>query len=548
MTGLLSELIQAFSRLKVAVLGDAMLDTYFTGTTGRLCQEAPVPIVDVAQRRDLPGGAANSALNVRDLGALPLFFSVVGDDAEAAILRKSLADRGIASEHLVARPNRRTLWKSRVMADSHMAVRFDQGSTHLIDEEAERQLMENARRVVPECDLVLVSDYGYGVITPRIIDLLGELRSRHGFPIVVDSKNLPAFRNLGVMAVKPNYRETMKLLGVADLALPTKRWEDLASLGDRVLEMAGAEIAAVTLDSEGALIFERGSPPYRTYAQPAPHFHAAGAGDTFLATMALALAAGATTPLAAELASSAAAVVVSKEHTATCSAVELLERMAGTWLPSVELSEVLPQIDQHRGKGRRIVFTNGCFDILHQGHVHYLQQARALGDVLVVGVNSDESVRRIKGPDRPINGLGERVAVLAALRCVDHLVRFDEETPHRLIEAIRPDVFVKGGDYTRETLPEASLVEQLGGSVKILPFVADRSTTGIIQRICQVYGRKEKPAVRGRPAARHANGNGKSNGSGGNGNGSSDGNGNGSGNGGGNGSVGRRPTSAVRSA
>lgn len=529
MTAPVNELIQAFARLKVVVLGDAMLDTYFTGTTNRLCQEAPVPIVDVGERRDFPGGAANSALNVRDLGALPLFLSVVGDDLEGALLRQCLLQRGISPEYLISRTTRRTLWKSRIMAGSHMAVRFDQGSTQLIDEEAERLLIDMAVRLIPESDVVLISDYGYGVLTPRIIDCLAELQAGHRQTMVIDSKNLPAYRHLGVTAVKPNYGETMKLLGGVDPGNSPRRWEDMVALGDRVLELAGARIAAVTLDSEGALVFEQGSPAYRTYAQPVPQFHAAGAGDTFLATFALALAVGATTAVAAEMASAASAVVVAKEHTATCSAVELRQQLSGEGNLRTELLDVLPLVDFHRVKGRRIVMTNGCFDILHRGHITYLQQARALGDVLVVGVNSDESIRRLKGPNRPINSLADRLGVLAGLRCVDHLVVFEEDTPHRLIEAIRPDVFVKGGDYTRETLPEASLVEQLGGTVKILPFVADRSTSGLIERICDAHRRRDEMPAPHKREALHGNANG-----------------NGSGKGTGNGSVGRRQQRVVR--
>jgi D-beta-D-heptose 7-phosphate kinase/D-beta-D-heptose 1-phosphate adenosyltransferase len=249
--------------------------------------------------------------------------------------------------------------------------------------------------------------------------------------------------------------------------------------------MTGAEIVAATLDRDGAIVFTAQSPPYRTYSQPSPQSHASGAGDTFLSALTLGLASGASPQLAGELAATAAAVVVSKPHTAVCSQAELLDRLYGT-APSGKLAALVPVLEAYRRKGLRIVLTNGCFDILHPGHITYLQQAKAQGDVLIVGVNSDDSIRRLKGPDRPINSLEDRLKVLAALSCIDHLVAFAEETPHRLIEAVEPDVFVKGGDYTRETLPEAGLVEQLGGSVKILPFVDGRSTTGIISRICAV--------------------------------------------------------------
>jgi D-beta-D-heptose 7-phosphate kinase / D-beta-D-heptose 1-phosphate adenosyltransferase len=262
----------------------------------------------------------------------------------------------------------------------------------------------------------------------------------------------------------------------------------LSNEGQRVLQLTGSRIVAVTLDREGALIFERGREPCRTFARTAPQKHTAGAGDTFLSTFALALAAGGETPIAAELASAAASVVVRKQHTATCSADELKHHLADEPWQRWDRASLLPFLAEHRRHNRQIVLTNGCFDILHRGHITYLEQARRLGDVLVVGVNTDESIRRLKGSGRPINSLADRMWVLSALSCVDHVVFFDEDTPHRLIEAVRPDVFVKGGDYTRATLPEAELVERLGGTVKILPFVSDRSTTGIITRICRAYG------------------------------------------------------------
>jgi len=263
----------------------------------------------------------------------------------------------------------------------------------------------------------------------------------------------------------------------------------MAGHGQEILEYTSAKIAAVTLDSEGALVFEHGSPPYRTYASPAHNARAVGAGDTFVSAFALALAAQAPTPAAAELASAAAALVVAKEGTAACSARELREFIAaeGKYLPDRHrLAERLAFLRQ---QGKRIVFTNGCFDILHRGHITYLNKARALGDVLIVGVNTDASIQRLKGPDRPINTLDDRVQVLAALSCTDHVVPFDEDTPCELIQIIRPDVFVKGGDYTRERLPEASLVESFGGVVHILPLIQDHSTTRIIERI------QAKPAM-----------------------------------------------------
>jgi D-beta-D-heptose 7-phosphate kinase/D-beta-D-heptose 1-phosphate adenosyltransferase len=506
-----SQLVDEFHRLKVLVVGDSMLDSYSSGPAGRLCPEAPVPIVDVTFRSDLPGGAANSALNLYSLGATPVLVSVTGEDAEGLLLRQILDEQGVATSHLIACSSRRTLAKHRISAGAHMLVRFDAGTTAPIDEAAEEAVVEQLWRLAADCDAIVVSDYGYGMLTPRVIACLAELQRTSPRVLVVDSKRLAAYRDVGITAAKPNCREAMKLLGVAEPADACRRWETVASHSDEILDLTGAHLAAVTLDREGALLLQRGLSPYRTYARPAPDHHAAGAGDTFLCTLTLALAAGAPPTTAAEVASAAAGVVVIKEHTATCTASELVASLRGDGQPGTDLERLLPLLKAYRRQGKRIVLTGGCFDILHRGHIMYLNRAKSLGDILIVGVNTDESVRRLKGPERPINSLEDRLRVLSALSCIDHLVPFGEDTPHKLIEGVRPDVFVKGGDYTRETLPEAELVEQLGGTVRILPFLPSRSTTNLIERICQSkalafpgdddhvsqpVGRRQKSAVR----------------------------------------------------
>jgi D-beta-D-heptose 7-phosphate kinase/D-beta-D-heptose 1-phosphate adenosyltransferase len=494
MTDHLPRLIRAFDQLDVIVIGEAMLDSYLEGDTGRLCREAPVPIVRLNGRSDAPGGAANSAVNARSLGARVHLLSVVGDDPEAALLGRALQARGVDTAGLRAQPGRRTLAKQRVVAASQLLLRFDQGTTDPVDPASERWLIDRLADLYPRSDAAIISDYGYGILTPRVIAALADLQARHPLVLVADSKDLAAYRKVGLTAAKPNYAEALQLLGLDARDAPGPRPDRIAGSAGRILERTGARIAAVTIDTEGALIVERDRPPYRTYARPEYHARAAGAGDTFLAALALGLAAGGDTPAASELASAASAVVVSQEGTVACSAVELLDRLAPGAKPAADLDTLVDRLDAERRRGRRIVFTNGCFDILHRGHVTYLGQAKALGDILVVGVNSDAGIRRLKGPDRPINTLEDRVEVLAALSCVDHLIPFDDDTPCALIRALRPDVFVKGGDYTRDRLPEAALVEELGGVVRILPFLPERSTTRIIERIQTTYTRPDAVA------------------------------------------------------
>lgn len=500
MSHALIDLIERFRGLDVLVIGEAMLDSYLEGTTDRLCREAPVPIVALDGRRDAAGGAANTAVNAAALGARVHFLSAVGDDAEGALLRRVLESEGVLTEDLLVEPGRRTLAKTRVVAASQLLVRFDQGNTGPVAAATERALLRRLSALFPKCDAVVVSDYGYGILTPRVLTALASLQRRSPRVLVADSKDLTAYREVRPWAVKPNYEEAVRLLAGEYGGASRSRADAIAGCGECLLERTGARMAAVTLDTEGAVVLERDRPPYRTYSKPTQHSRAAGAGDTFLATLALALAAGAETPAAADLASAACAVVVAREGTVACSARELGDRLAGETKPVADRDELLRRLDAHRRAGRRVVFTNGCFDILHRGHITYLSQAKALGDVLVVGVNSDDGIRRLKGPTRPINALEDRVQVLAALSCVDHIIPFDEDTPCELVRAVRPDIFVKGGDYTRDRLPEAAIVEGYGGEVKILAFVADRSTTDIIERIQAAYATEGNLGAVGRRA------------------------------------------------
>ena len=483
MSANLSRLIDAFAGLRVLVIGDAMLDSYLEGTASGLSREAPVPVVTLARRVDVPGGAANVAVNLRALGARVTLLAAAGDDPEAGLLRRALDRYGVGSDYLLTCPARRTIAKQRVVASSQVLVRFDQGGPQPLAAAAEGELIDRLGSLFAACDAVIVSDYAYGVMTPPVIRALARFQRASPRLLAADARRLVAYRDAGLTVVKPNYHEATELLGERAGVDGAARADWIGARGQRLLDLTGARIAAITLDADGALVLERGSTPYRTYARRTRVPQPAGAGDTYLGAFALALAAGADTPAAAEVAAAAAGIAVVKPGTAACSAEELRAAISADGKYARDLGRLLVRLDLYRQEGKRIVLTNGCFDILHRGHVTYLSRAKALGDVLVVGVNGDAGVRRLKGPTRPINPLEDRAQVLAALSCVDHLVAFDEDTPVRLVRAIRPDVFVKGGDYTREKLPEAPVVEELGGVVHILPYLQDRSTTGIIDQI-----------------------------------------------------------------
>ncbi|MDQ4142529.1 MAG: D-glycero-beta-D-manno-heptose 1-phosphate adenylyltransferase [Actinomycetota bacterium] len=475
--------IKESSDVKVLVIGEAILDRYLHGGVTRMCREGPVPVIDLRDRLDSAGGAANSAVNVRAMGGRATLLSVVGDDAEGAALAACLRASDVPDDHLLRHPGRSTLAKHRLLADGHLMVRFDNGTTDGVEGALEDELIGRLTTLFERHDAVIVSDYGYGVLTPKVIDCLAHLQSRSPRFVLVDTKDFSRYRHVGVTAAKPNYEEVRALLGPDRFTAAEDRVQVVTASGDELLDEVNATLVAVTLDVDGAVFLERDKAPYRTYARPARNLQATGAGDTFAAALTLSLAAGAPTHAAAEIASSAAAVVVAREGTTVCSLADL-ERMTLGQEKYVADEHELERLGEHyRGQGQTTVFTNGCFDILHSGHVAYLNAAKALGDKLIVGVNSDDSVRRLKGAHRPINALDDRVQLLAAMSCVDHVVVFDGDTAAEVIALLKPDLFVKGGDYTLDMLPEAPLVERLGGRVQILPYVEDRSTSAIVERI-----------------------------------------------------------------
>ncbi|TDD46256.1 D-glycero-beta-D-manno-heptose 1-phosphate adenylyltransferase [Nonomuraea terrae] len=465
--------------ISAVVIGDVMLDSWLRGPAKRLAQEAPVPVMSLEATEDAPGGAANTAANLVALGARVRLVGVVGDDECGEKLVQSLRLLGVQVD-LVTVPGRRTAHKRRLVTSGQLTARYDEEDRDALPETAERELLRRLADAGAGADVVVACDYGGGVCTPAVRRALTEAPL-----LVVDAHAVAPWRECAPAAVLPNYLEVVRLLdgdgsGGGDT---DDRPAYLMARSGRLLELTGAGMVVTTLDGEGTLLHRDGHPPYRTYAEPAPQHMATGAGDTYTAAFALWLAGGATPEEAAEAGQAAAGVVVRRPGTAICTRYELLRalrRHEGTVQTPERLAQLL---DAHRRRGERVVFTNGCFDVLHRGHVTYLEEAARLGDVLVVAVNSDASVARLKGPGRPVNPCEDRMSVIAALNDVDYVAEFDEDTPERLLRMIRPEIYVKGGDYTPEMLPEAPLVRALGGEVRVLGYVPDRSTTAIIGRM-----------------------------------------------------------------
>lgn len=463
-----------FDQAPVLVVGDVMLDRYWYGATSRISPEAPVPVVKVEQREDRPGGAANVALNIAALGAPAWLVGVTGTDEAADSLSERLAAAGVDArfQRIASQP---TIVKLRVMSRHQQLLRMDFEEPFATDEAA---LLAEVEALLAQVRVLILSDYGKGALKNHQA-LIRAARAR-GVPVLADPKGRDFAIYRGATLITPNLSEFEAVVGrCADEA-------ELVAKGLALLAELELEALLITRGEHGMTLLRAGQPELHLPARAREVFDVTGAGDTVISTLASALAAGEPLPQAVALANLAASIVVGKLGTATVSAPELRRAAAreqGAGRGVMTLDQLLPALEDARAHGERIVFTNGCFDILHAGHVTYLEQARSQGDRLVVAINDDASVTRLKGPGRPINSVDRRMAVLAGLGAVDWVVSFSEDTPENLLERIRPDVLVKGGDYGLEGVVGAPIVLGYGGEVKVLSFVDSCSTTAIVEKI-----------------------------------------------------------------
>ncbi len=482
------DVVRGFQGLRALVVGDAMLDSYLEGTATRLCKEGPVPVVRKLSEERAPGGAANAAANLAALGAEVRFVGLVGADDAGARLRAALRRRGVDDAGLVEDEAVATLPKLRVIANGQYVVRFDEGETTDATAAGQAALLGRAADAFAGCDLVVVPDYGYGVASDAMIALLRELRAARPLPLAVDSKAIARFAASGATLVTPNLQEAR--LAVDPQAKPDAAIgpDEARLVARRLRAMLDAEHVAVTMAGDGVLLLDRGGGELHLSVHPVPRAGDVGAGDSVTAAAALALASGAPAEQAARIGIDAAAIAITRQRTSVVPYQELLRRASlDDRAAPLSLKTLAARLDAERFAGRRIVFTNGVYDILHAGHVQLLQRAKALGDVLVVGLNSDASTRRLKGPTRPINREADRLALVAALDSVDYAVLFAEDTPAETIRALRPDVHVKGGDYVADQLPEIEAVREVGAQVEILSLVEGRSTTNVIKQIVGLH-------------------------------------------------------------
>jgi D-beta-D-heptose 7-phosphate kinase / D-beta-D-heptose 1-phosphate adenosyltransferase len=476
------DVVRGFRGLRVLVIGDAMLDTYIEGTATRLCKEGPVPVLANATEEHLPGGAANTAANLQALGADVVFVGLVGADKAAGELRAALRQRNVSDRWLVEDETCATMRKTRVLAGDQYVVRYDEGETRRCGEAGLARLLRHLDDVFPRCDAVVIADYGYGAVSDGVLARLRELRRR---PVVlaVDAKHPGRYAAAGATVLTPDFNDAWAAVAPGEPA-PQATPERAGQVGRRLRAIIDAEHIAVTIAADGVVMVDPAGAVAHHPAHPVAHAGDVGAGDSFTAAMALAFASGANARQAARIAIDAAGIAVTKRRTAVVTHQELLRRVSlDDQSPGQPLKTLAAILDAERHAGKRIVFTNGIFDILHTGHVQILRRAKELGDVLVVGVNSDASTRRLKGPARPINHERDRLALVAALESVDHAILFDEDNPAELIRALRPHVHVKGGDYTPDALAEADAVRDVGARIEILSLVEGRSTTNVIKKI-----------------------------------------------------------------
>jgi D-beta-D-heptose 7-phosphate kinase/D-beta-D-heptose 1-phosphate adenosyltransferase len=457
-----------------------MLDKYVWGKVERISPEAPVPVLRASQNTQQPGGAANVAMNLAGLGARVTVMGFGGEDADQRTLESLLHEAGV--EHtIVSCPGVPTISKLRVLAGHQQLLRMDFEPSPAQVGRAADTLMERAIPAVSCADVVVLSDYAKGVLTERVChSIINEARRLH-VPVVVDPKGRDFTRYRGATTICPNARELAAVTGESADAL---NW--LLPAGQKMVAALNLQHMLVTLSEKGIAILRQGS---RTHVPAAARqvFDVSGAGDTVVAVIAAAIAAQLPVEAAAHLANVAAGIVIGKVGTVPIRKEELLGALS-SGLESDTVEKIVPlellqsRVAGWRSRGLQVVFTNGCFDVLHVGHIALLEQARRMGDRLIVGVNSDRSVRSLKGRRRPVVYEQDRAQVLAALAAVDAVVVFDDTTPLRLIEALRPDVLVKGGDYAENEVVGAAEVLGWGGRLELVPLVAGCSTTSLIER------------------------------------------------------------------
>lgn len=476
----LREALEQLGQPRLLIVGDLILDRYVSGEVSRISPEAPIPVLLATRREERLGGAGNVAANLCSMDAAVALIGVVGSDASGQDLLGLLSGMGVDVSGCVRDGSRPTTVKTRMISGVQQMIRIDWEEARAIDAEVEARILAAVAEQVPKCAGVLLSDYGKGVLTERVLRAAIDAARAAGVPVLVDPKGSDFRRYRGATLLTPNRKEAEVALGYK-----IKSLEELPAAAAELMRVADLSMSVITLGADGICFLDQGGRFVRVPTVARAVFDVTGAGDTVIALLALCLADGQSIDQAVGLANQGAGLVVAKRGAASVTRGELraaLGQSGGSGGKLLDAGNLAEQLTTWRQAGDRIVFTNGCFDVLHAGHVQYLRFARSKGDRLVVGVNDDASVKRLKGPKRPVNPIQDRLAVLAALEMVDGVIAFGEDTPLSLIERVTPDVLVKGQDWEHKGVVGREWVESHGGQVVLAPLLEGRSTTAILER------------------------------------------------------------------
>lgn len=466
----------AVEQIKVLVVGDLMLDKYIWGSANRLSPEAPVPVVKIEEESFSLGGACNVANNLIAMEAFVSIYGVVGDDAEGEVLHDFLVSKGIDSH--CYKSNRPTTTKMRIMAAKHQMLRLDKESSLPLEPHIYETMLNDIQINIATCHCMILSDYLKGVLSPDFTQKLIKLANNFDIPVLCDPKGSDYTKYKYATLLTPNKKEAMEATHI--------HIHDDKTLLEALLKMrqtCNLTYPLITLSEEGIAYLDGNSNLYKKPTIAKEVYDVSGAGDTVIAALALQLAKGESIEEATKFANAAAAVVIGKIGSATATLQEIRDYLAPKRIVRDARAKIITNFSEIKENigDKKVVFTNGCFDILHYGHVSYLEKARKLGDVLIVGLNSDDSIRRLKGKDRPINIQEDRAFILASLACVSYVIIFDEDTPKNLIMQIRPHVLVKGADYKDKVVVGA----EYANSLQLIDFIDNKSTTKIIDKIQQ---------------------------------------------------------------
>ena len=482
------EIIQSAGSPRITVVGDLILDSYIMGETNRISPEAPIQVLEVGGESHNLGGAANVAVNLKTLGVDVECCGVVGADREGEKLVAILDEQGIGTTAVIHDENRPTVCKTRVVSHNQQLLRIDREKTHALDDRAARKLFDAVKQLLPASDAVIASDYAKGTLTPLL--LAGIMKSAGGFGVLVDPKGKDFRKYRGARLITPNKKEAEDFSGQTIVGR-----DGLIAASSVLRKEVGVRETVITLGPEGIYFSDRPDRHDVIPAQTRSVYDVTGAGDTVISILALFLAAGESLEDAVRIANAGAGVVVGRLGVSAPTRCELVRafsqssgRPAEKMLTADAASDVARAI---RERGEKLVFTNGCFDLIHGGHLEFLRTARSYGDFLMVAVNDDESVRRLKGPSRPVLELDERREILASLHFVDYVVAFTEDTPDRIVKQVTPDILVKGKDWEDKGVVGREWVEKQGGEVKLIELRPGRSTTDIIRRILELNGKAD---------------------------------------------------------